>query len=556
MRPAVTDAPARAAAGGPAPPRHDSNIFISYRRSDSKHAAGRLHEHLCEYFDESRVFMDTSDIGGGADFVEKIKEGLSSSGAVVVVIGDQWLAAEEKGQRRLHQPGDYVRFEVATGLARGAFVLPVLLGGATMPNEQYLPDDLKPLARRNAIVLSDLHWHEDVELLVSTLDRELIMRGRGLWRALRRLWRRPLVRVAAALLVLAAAFVVQYRLAYRPLPVDLRETNLFTPAVLRAGHDQLVIEGPVTNSGAGLLFSHVGRGNELVDVSCESARLDESTRTLLRRIEDSMPPTTRRPGYDPPAEPGPFAVQTLAPKMSEDGQPQPPQGETCRTSVELSAGTAAAMPEAIHLYKLGVDAGERFRGLEVRAAGRELLLHTVTAMPDEGTHNSPGCRKRTTVGKFEEVTRGTFTVAAAVGDGRPCRFSFNDATPDGPPLWSARRPFQPFDLGGDKLNPGDPSPLRARAVSVISLGGPRATPHLVARAPEGELLSIDSLKVGAEQLQVSISGRGLVKVGGANFVNLSARIRSNPVPALLLALVDLALVIWFLRQLFWARRRA
>ena len=100
--------------------------------------------------------------------------------------------------------------------------------------------------------------------------------------------------------------------------------------------------------------------------------------------------------------------------------------------------------------------------------------------------------------------------------------------------------------------------LRARAVSITALssGGQGVSPSLIARAPEGELLSIDSLKLGAEHLQVSVSGRGLVKVGGANFVNLSARIRSNLIPALLFAVLDLALVVWFLLQLFGARRRA
>lgn len=493
--------------------------------------------------------MDKSDIGGGADFVEEIKRGLSSSGAVVVVIGEHWLNASWDGQRRLDQPGDYVRFEVASGLASGALVLPVLVDGAKMPGEQDLPDDIKALARRQAVVLDDLHWQEDLEKLVLTLDAELVRRGAGLWRALIRLWRRRLVRAAAAVVALAAAVAVQYRLAYRPLPVDLVETGLFSPAVLAPGRDQFVIEGPVTSSADGLLFSHVGRPYELVDVSCEGARLDDPTLAVLRQL-DSNPPTA----------PAPFGLQTVAPKDEEGKEVQTPSGEPCRTSVELSAERNTAMPRAIHLYRLGGDGGERFRSLELKAAGADLLLSAVTAMADEGTPSSLGCRKRLTLGDgFQEVMNGTFTVGAVVADGGAVRLNFSDAR-GGPPHWGdAAGLFQPFVLGGEKQKPGDPAPLRARAVSVTAQGGPSgpdAPPSLSARAADGELLNIDGLKVGAEQIQVGVSGRGLVRVGGEDYVNLASRVRSNPVAAVLFAVADIALVVWFLLQLFGARRRA
>ena len=44
-----------------------------------------------------------------------------------------------------------------------------------MPRATQLPDDLQPLTRRNALELSDTHFHRDVDGLIETLDRVLGM---------------------------------------------------------------------------------------------------------------------------------------------------------------------------------------------------------------------------------------------------------------------------------------------------------------------------------------------------------------------------------------------
>jgi hypothetical protein len=51
--------------------------------------------------------------------------------------------------------------------------IPVLVGGAKMPRREQLPSQLQPLARRNALELSDGRWGYDVGRLMSTLDRLL-----------------------------------------------------------------------------------------------------------------------------------------------------------------------------------------------------------------------------------------------------------------------------------------------------------------------------------------------------------------------------------------------
>jgi len=48
-------------------------------------------------------------------------------------------------------------------------VIRVLLEQARMPTENELPEELKPMARRQAITLSDAHWQSDVDRLIATL---------------------------------------------------------------------------------------------------------------------------------------------------------------------------------------------------------------------------------------------------------------------------------------------------------------------------------------------------------------------------------------------------
>ena len=76
------------------------------------------------------------------------------------------------GRRRLDDPMDYVRRELAAALGRRIPVIPVLIERAVMPAERDLPDELRPFARRNAIELRDAAWHEDAERLIRVIEPE------------------------------------------------------------------------------------------------------------------------------------------------------------------------------------------------------------------------------------------------------------------------------------------------------------------------------------------------------------------------------------------------
>src|SRR5262245_13625176 len=147
-----------------------SQIFISYRRQDQSHAAGRLYSELASLIGAERIFMDVDAIPLGVDFVEILEQKVAICEVLLAVIGSGWLdAKDEVGCRRLDRSDDFVRIEIASALKREIRVVPVLVDGAQMPEAKDLPDALKRLARRQATVLSHRTFRTDVERLVKKL---------------------------------------------------------------------------------------------------------------------------------------------------------------------------------------------------------------------------------------------------------------------------------------------------------------------------------------------------------------------------------------------------
>jgi len=155
------------------PRTQSANIFINYRREDSAGHAGRLFDALNDHF-EGRLFIDVDNLDPGTDFIVAIEEAVGSCEALIVVIGQEWLTATDKtGRRRLDDPGDFVRLELESALARKVRVIPVLVQDAVMPRAEELPASIATLARRHAIELSDARWAYDVDRLARTLGNIL-----------------------------------------------------------------------------------------------------------------------------------------------------------------------------------------------------------------------------------------------------------------------------------------------------------------------------------------------------------------------------------------------
>lgn len=123
-----------------------SGIFISYRRDDTAAYAGRLFDRLEKHFGREHIFMDIDHIEPGEDFVEVIQKKLSAVDVAIVLIGKQWLDITDAiGHRRLDDPDDFVRLEIAEILERKMRAIPVLVGGAVVPKSSQLPNQLSSL---------------------------------------------------------------------------------------------------------------------------------------------------------------------------------------------------------------------------------------------------------------------------------------------------------------------------------------------------------------------------------------------------------------------------
>jgi len=145
-------------------------IFISYRRDDTEGEAGRLFDDLVRAYGDNSVFMDVAGINPGIDFRKAIDDNVATCGVLLAMIGPTWATIKSSsGDRRLDDPNDFVRLEIASALRRDIAVIPVLVHDAKMPSPDQLPENLKDLAFRNSVEITHARWNSDVELLTKAL---------------------------------------------------------------------------------------------------------------------------------------------------------------------------------------------------------------------------------------------------------------------------------------------------------------------------------------------------------------------------------------------------
>ncbi len=149
-------------------------VFITYRRSDSSPATGRIADRLQSHFGADNIFYDITAIPLGVDFRKFINDQLDKTDVFLVIIGDNWLnAGDDEGNRRIDNPEDWVRIEVSAALARENIpVIPVMVGKASSPPPmEELPGELADLSSRNSILLrSDSTFEGQIEKLIEFIE--------------------------------------------------------------------------------------------------------------------------------------------------------------------------------------------------------------------------------------------------------------------------------------------------------------------------------------------------------------------------------------------------
>ena len=187
-----------------------TKVFLSYRREDARLEARSLYTDLAAAFGRRHVFFDLHDIDYGDAFGRVIDKRIDACDVVVVVIGPAWLTlADADGRPRIQGPRDFVRHEIASALARDKRIIPVLIGGAAMPDARQLPADIAGLCALNALVLGDRELGENANRLVDAIRGETATARRTdtLWLRLLR-W----LGLASAVLMFFAAWLALFDL--------------------------------------------------------------------------------------------------------------------------------------------------------------------------------------------------------------------------------------------------------------------------------------------------------------------------------------------------------
>ncbi len=180
-------------------------VFVSYRRDDRALQAELVARLLEERLGKPRVFFDTSDMSPGQPLRHSLALALGRAQAMVVVVGPNWAAAENR--KRLDDEDDWVRNELSKALATpGAEVVVLYVDGARVLTPLDLPEPLHSLLDRLYVTAPPLTFNDTVVALAVKLEESVP-----------RAWPR-LVSASLAAVLFAASFGV-YRVATsHPIP--------------------------------------------------------------------------------------------------------------------------------------------------------------------------------------------------------------------------------------------------------------------------------------------------------------------------------------------------
>ena len=362
-------------------------------------------------------------------------------------------------------------------------------------------------------------------------------------RILKSYWQGNALRLGLGLLVLIVAAIGHYYLANVRLPVNVAATNKFSPATVKIGEEELIIDHPVVSLADGLLLAHNGNPNEAVDVNLENAWLAKETVDLLQSI-----------GVEPPQAAGEVSFTTQNPSGT------PASGEACRTFLRLELIDATKSLDRIHFYQLETPGLDRYRQIEIRPIGQDLVLRIATELPPGGTNESLGCRKLLKVDEWSQYVNGSLGIEIIARAGSSLRMRFQPVKVGGS-LWGGPAGFfEAFTLGSPKLKPSDMTPLQTHGIRIRRQNDDSPTSPDVLSAKKvdgGDLLIVNGLKIGSDQLQINASGKGRVVINGDEVtVDLLERAKRYPIPAGLLATANAALLGWFVTLLTRLRQPA
>jgi TIR domain-containing protein len=145
-------------------------VFINYRGEDSRSYGALLYTELTRQFGDEHVFLDAESIPAGADHARELVGRVRSARMLLAVIGPRWLSATDPtGRRRIDDPTDWIRRELAEAFTAGVRIIPVLTDQAELPGDTDLPADIAALSRCQYRRLRYREPHADLSRIVTDL---------------------------------------------------------------------------------------------------------------------------------------------------------------------------------------------------------------------------------------------------------------------------------------------------------------------------------------------------------------------------------------------------
>jgi hypothetical protein len=146
-------------------------VFISYRRSDCAGYATYLHAELEKHFGPGFVFRDINTLMPGTNYVTRIRSAIATCAVVIAMVGREWTGRLPNGGRRIDDPDDLLREEIAAALQLGVRTIPVLVQDGRLPPAEELPEPLRPLAQRHALRIDDAGVTHQVADLIRVIEQ-------------------------------------------------------------------------------------------------------------------------------------------------------------------------------------------------------------------------------------------------------------------------------------------------------------------------------------------------------------------------------------------------
>jgi formylglycine-generating enzyme required for sulfatase activity len=389
-------------------------VFISYRRGDSAGHAGRVHDRLQLEFGRDLLFMDVDAVPLGVNFIKILREGVAECDALLAVIGPNWLDLPDKeGNRRLDDPHDYVRIEIAAALQRDIPVIPVLLDGAEMPRVDQLPKDIAELALRNGLYVRHASFHSDVDRLIEGLKGPLGQLDAPPAPIARRSPTKKRARTGAAERKVAAEAKPEQETPkitpwLRPITIAIGSAIVLAVGIFGF----VIVKGPPTSSSPPSMLPNQFSPQSPQQLPEAKTPVPQTAQPLAAPVP-ALPQTSQRPSAETQLEPHPqvpaaSAQRTLRPGDSFkdcDGCPEMvvvPAGAFTMGSPENEQGRFAdespqhvvtvAQPFAVGKFEVTVDQFTEFvKETAYDAGGKCLTLEEgKSAVRDGRTWRDPG----------------------------------------------------------------------------------------------------------------------------------------------------------------------